>query len=198
MNRRHGDRGRRRARTHRLRATLGLGVALSLGTLATQAAWTDAVTVTGATFSTGSVDLQVNGVDTAADFTTINLAGMVPGNSTAGVLTIRNNGTVPLAYTAASTATDPDGKNLAGGLVMKVTGDATTTGTTPARTCAGASLPGTGTSLNGTVIGTGRVLAAGASEKVCVQVTLPANAPSSLQGAVTVATMTFTGTSDVP
>ena len=110
---RRGDhRARRRARatvSERVQAVLGLGLVLSIGTLGTQAAWTDAVTVVGATFSTGSIDLKVNGVDANADATTLGLSGMVPGNTTAGVLTVRNDGTVPLKYTATASATDADG-----------------------------------------------------------------------------------------
>jgi hypothetical protein len=122
---------------------------------------------------------------------------MVPGSTSAGVLTVRNNGTVPLKYTAAGSATNADGKNLAAALVVKVTADTATSGAAGARTCPGAALTGTGTSLTGGVVGAGRLLAAGTSEKLCVQVTLPATAASALQGAATSATLAFTGTSDL-
>ncbi|MGO4256983.1 TasA family protein [Marmoricola sp. RAF53] len=181
----------------RLRAALGLGVLLGTGTISTHAFWTDAVTVTGATFSAGTIDLKVNNVDSAADFSTISLSGMVPGNTAAGVLTVKNAGTAPLKYTATSAATNADGKNLAGALVVKVTADSATTGAPPSRTCAGSALAGTGTSLTGSLVGTGRLLTAGASETLCVQVTLPATAASALQGGTTSATLTFSGTSDL-
>lgn len=192
-------RGRRRhlLAAPKVRAALGLGVLLSAGTLGTHAYWTDAVSVTGATFSTGTIDLKVDNLDAGVDFSTLSLAGMVPGSSTAGVLTVKNAGTAPLKYTASSTATNGDGKNLAGALVVKVTGDSATTGAAGARTCAGSALASSGTTLTGSLIGTGRQLAAGAAETVCVQVTLPATAPSALQGATTTATLTFSGTSDL-
>jgi alternate signal-mediated exported protein len=181
----------------RLRAALGLGVVLSVGVVGTHAFWTDSATVVGATFSTGTIDLKVNNLDNNVPFTSISFASMVPGNSTSGVLTVKNAGTAPLKYTATSTATNADGKNLAAGLVVKVTGDATTSGTSPATTCAAAALGGTGASLTGSLVATGRLLAPGASETLCVQVTLPAAAPSALQGATTTATLTFFGTSDL-
>jgi predicted ribosomally synthesized peptide with SipW-like signal peptide len=181
----------------RTQAALGLGVLLCAGTLATHAYWTDAVTVTGSSFSTGTIDLQVNNADSAADFSTVNLSGMVPGSTTAGVLTVKDNGTAALKYTATATATNADGKNLAAALVVKVTADTAVTGTGSARTCAGTALAGTGTALTGNLVSTGRLLAAGASEKLCVQVTLPATAASALQGATTTATLTFNGTSDL-
>lgn len=194
------ERGRRRRSpwtSDGLRAALGLGVVLGAGVVGTHAYWTDSVTVVGATFSTGTIDLKVNNLDANVDFSTINLAGMVPGNSTAGVLTVKNAGTAPLKYTATSTATNADGKGLAAALTVKVTGDATTTGAAPAKTCAGSALAGTGTALSGSVVSTGRLLAPGASETLCVQVTLPATAPSALQAATTTATLTFSGTSDL-
>jgi predicted ribosomally synthesized peptide with SipW-like signal peptide len=185
------------AASARLRAALGLGVVLSVGVTGTFAYWTDAATVSGTTFTAGTIDLKTNGSDNVTGYATLNLSTMVPGNSTAGVLTIANTGTAPLKYTASTTATNADGKNLGGALTVKVTGDATTSGSSPAATCAGAALGGAGTTLNGPLLGTGRLLAAGASEKVCVQVTLPAAAGTALQGATTSVVFTFSGTSDL-
>jgi len=190
-SRRHG------AVSARVRAALSLGVVLSVGATGTFAYWTDAATVGGTTFTAGTIDLKANGSDNVTGYTTLNLSAMVPGNSTAAVLTIANTGTAPLKYTASGTATNADGKDLRGALVVKVTGDATTSGTTPTVTCPGAALAGAGTSLNGALLPTGRLVAAGASEKVCVQVTLPAAAATTLQGATTSVVLTFTGTSDL-
>ncbi len=181
----------------RVRAALSLGVVLSVGATGTFAYWTDDVTIAGTTFTAGSIDLRVNNSDTVTGYTTLNLSTMVPGNSVAGTLVIRNNGTAPLKYTAATTASNADTKNLRGSLVAKVTGDASTTGASPSVTCAGAALGGTTTTLNSTLISTGRLLAAGASETICVQVTLDAAAAPALQGATTDVVFTFTGTSDL-
>jgi hypothetical protein len=167
-------------------------VVLSLGVVGTHAYWNPNITVLGATIKSGSIDLKVNGLDGTVAFSTLALTGMTPGTTAAGVLTVSNTGLSPLKYTATSTASNT-ANGLAAALVVKVTGDASA----PAKTCTGATLAGTGTSLNGSVVSTGRRLAAGASETLCVQVTLPSTAPSSLQGATTVATLTFSATSDM-
>jgi predicted ribosomally synthesized peptide with SipW-like signal peptide len=190
----------RRKRTRvsqRVQALLALCILALPASVGTFAFWTDDVVITGTTFSTGTLDLRVNGLDTVTGYTTMNLGTMVPGNSVAGVLTVRNNGTAALKYTAVTAATNTDAKNLRGALVVKVTGDTSVTGTSPAATCAGTALSGTSTVLNAGLVTTGRLLAAATEEKLCVQVTLPSSAASSLQGATTDVTFTFTGTSDL-
>lgn len=202
--------GRRRARRRtqrltplralasaRVRAALGLGVVLSGFVTGTFAYWTDSATVSGTTFSSGTIDLKVNNLDAVTGYTTLTLTTMVPGNSVAGVLTIRNGGTAPLKYTALTTATDTDGKNLRGNLTVRVTGAASVTGTSPSMTCGGTTLSGSGTTLNSSLISTARQLAAGASETLCVQVSLGAAASTALQGATTNVVFTFNGTSDL-
>lgn len=184
-------------RSARLRAALGLAVVLALATPGTYAHWADEVQVSGTTITSGTIDLRVDGQDQVTGYTTLNIAPMVPGNSTAAVLTIRNSGTAPLKYTASTSATNVDGKSLGAALAVKVTGDPATTGTAPATTCAGASLPGTAISLDGPMLSTRTLLAPGASEKVCVQITLPPDAVPALQGATTSIGITFNGTSDM-
>lgn len=180
----------------RVRALLGLGLVGVLGTTGTFAYWTDDAVVSGATFTSGTIDLQVNNLDSIPAYTTLNLLTMVPGNSVAGVLTVKNNGTAPLKYTAVSTASNGDAKGLGAALTVRVTGG-TVTGTSPAATCSGSALAGTGATLGGSLVTTGRLLAPAATESLCVEVTLPSNAAASLQGATTNVTFTFTGTSNI-
>ena len=181
----------------RLRAFLSLGVVLGIGSVGTFAFWTDSVTVSGATFTAGTIDLKVNTLDTVTGYTSLNITNMVPGNSTAGILTIKNNGTAPMKYTGSTTASNVDTLGLGAALAVKVTTDATTGGAVPAVTCASAAATGTGSTLNSSLITTGRLLAPGASEILCVQVTLPAAANTLLQGATTDVVFTFLGTSDL-
>lgn len=189
---------RRRVDSVRLRALLALGVVGVLAaTGSTFAAWTDAVDISGTSVTTGTIDLKVQNLDAVSAYADLSVSNLVPGNSIAGALTIRNAGTAPLKYTATSTSTNPDGKGLASALIVKVTNAATVTGTSPAMTCGGTTVAGTGTTLGGSLVSTGRLLAAGASETLCVQVTLPTTAPSSLQGATTTVGFTFTATSDL-
>ena len=204
-----GSRGRRAARptkrallrralgSVRIRAALGLGVVLSVSVTGTFAHWSDATAVSGTTFGAGTIDLKVNDSDAVTAYAALSIATLVPGNSVAGLLTVKNTGTAALKYTASSTATNADGKNLRGSLVVKLTGDTAVTGASPFATCAGSTLAGSQTTLNGPLLSTGRQLAAGAGETVCVQVTLDANAPTTLQGATTDVVLTFAGTSDL-
>lgn len=180
-----------RGGTGRVRAVLALGVVLGLGSISTGAYWTDDVPVTGILLATGNLDLKVNNQDSVSGYTGLTITGMVPGNSVAAVLTINNTGNVPFTYTATSTATDPDGKNLRGALVIKVTGNGSVTGSSPTATCSGSALSGTGTALNGSLVSTPRTLVGGASETLCIQVTLPSGAGNSVQSASTAATLQF-------
>ncbi len=178
-------------RTGRVRAVLALGVVMGLGSLTTGAYWTDDAPVTGISLSTGNLDLQLNGQDSLTGYTALNITGMVPGNSVAAVLTVNNTGNIPFTYTATSSATDTDGKNLRGALVVKVTGAASVTGSSPAAACGGAALAGTGSSLTADLVATPRTLVAGASETLCIEVTLPSGAGNGTQSASTDATLQF-------
>jgi predicted ribosomally synthesized peptide with SipW-like signal peptide len=193
------------SRTHRgwftsvrIRALLSLGIALGIGSVGTFAFWTDDVVISGTTFSAGTIDLRVNGADSLPTYTTLNMSNAVPGNTIAGVLTIRNQGSAPLKYTATTTASNADGKNVRGSLTVKVTAATTVTGTYPTATCGGAAITGFATSFTAAAFLTpGRLLAPTTEEQICVQVTLDATAPSALQGGTTSVGFTFTGTSDL-
>ncbi len=94
----------------RIRALLSLGVALGIGAVGTFAYWTDDVVISGSTFTSGTLDLQVNGENSIPAYTSLNMSNMVPGNSIAAVLTVKNNGTAPLKYTATSVAVKHAGR----------------------------------------------------------------------------------------
>ena len=181
-----------------LRALLSLGMVVGLGVTGTYAYWTDQVQVTGTTISTGTIDLKVNNQDSVTTFTTMNITTMVPGDSVAGVLTVKNAGTAPLKYYVDAAASNGDSKGLGAALQVKVTGDASTSGSGRSVTCAGAALGGAGTTFTSNMLGSAaspRLLNAGASETICIQASLPTNASTSLQGATTNVTFTFSGTS---
>jgi predicted ribosomally synthesized peptide with SipW-like signal peptide len=191
-------RASRRADSRSLRILLSLGMVVGVGATGTFAAWTDSVTVSGTSITTGTIDLKVNSLDNVAGYTTMNIANMVPGNTTAGVLTVKNSGTAPLKYYLDASASNADGKGLGAALTAKVTADAATTGSSPAVACNGAALSGSGSAFSTGLLGSAaspRLLAAGASETLCIQATLPTSAGSSLQGATTNITFTFNGTS---
>jgi predicted ribosomally synthesized peptide with SipW-like signal peptide len=187
----------------RVRALLSLGVALGIGSVGTFASWTDDVTITGTTFTAGTLDLQVNNVDSYAT-TSLSMPAMVPGNTSAEILTVKNNGTVPAKYTLTGglTGTYAADYNTAGatGLLLTIRLGGTKSGTT----CTGGTAlvsdqPLTNTTTT-TILAkrpTSALTAAGGNEVLCFQVKLADTAPSSLQGKAVTATFTATGTSDI-
>ncbi|MGN6252460.1 MAG: TasA family protein [Marmoricola sp.] len=183
-----------------MRAALATGGVGLLVTTSTYAYWTDDAAITGTTFSTGVLDLQVDGANAYAT-TTLGMSGMVPGATSAEVLTLKNNGTVALTYTLVGGLTGTDAVALGPALTLTITtGTRVVSGSNA--TCSG------GTSVAGpqlltavtttAIIGTRRgPLSAGATENLCFQVTFDAAAASTLQGKTAQATFTATGTSDL-
>lgn len=199
--------GARRApqRTGRVRAFLALGVALGIGAVGTFAYWTDDVVISGTTFTAGTLDLQVNSSDAYAT-TTLGMAAMVPGNTSAEVLTIKNNGTAALKYTLTGglTGTDAALYNSTASLTLTILAGGSKSGTGNSSTCTGGTSIYSGALTNVTttsIIGTrrGPLTASGVNqtEALCFQVTFDASASTTLKGKTATATFTATGTSDV-
>lgn len=180
-------------RSVRIRALLASGMVLGLGAVGTLAAWTDESTAT-ATFSAGSLDLKLGSLpegpftDSVA-LTTLDMAAMYPGASKAGMLSLSNSGTVPLAYTLAGTA----GGDLGSALTVSIFAGGTATNDASTGTCSGTLLGSAELPLAGTLISAARTLPAASTESLCLLVKLPATAPNTLQGTTTTATFTFTG-----
>jgi predicted ribosomally synthesized peptide with SipW-like signal peptide len=192
-------------RSRRVRALLSLGLLGSALVVGTYAYWTDDVTISGTTFTTGTLDLQVNSSDSYST-TTLGMSStpMVPGNTSAEVLTVKNNGTVPLKYTLTGglAGTDAAAFNTAAALKLTIVSGGTRSGSGNAATCTGGTTvygPTSMTNVTTTaIIGTRRgPVAAAGTEALCFQITFDAAAPSTLQGKTATATFTATGTSDV-
>lgn len=203
MNDRSGQRRTARVRSGRIRALLSLGVALGLGSISTFAYWTDGVAISGTAFTAGTLDLQVNNLDAYAT-TTLGMSAMVPGNSSAEILTIKNAGTAKMKYTLSGglAGTDAAAYNTAGALKLTVLSGATVSGSGVSATCIGGTSVYPATALTNVtstaIISTRRgPLAAGGTEALCFQVSFDAAAATTLQGKVATATFTATGTSDI-
>ncbi|MCW2765339.1 MAG: hypothetical protein JWO11_1298 [Nocardioides sp.] len=203
----HAGRGPRRRvlgalGSARLRALLGLGVVLSVGATGTFAFWTDDVTISGTSFTAGTLDLQVNNADAPAT-TTLGMSAMVPGNTSAEVLTIKNNGTAPLKYTLTGglTGTDAAAYGTANALALTILAGGTKSGSGNSATCTGGTSVYSGnltTTASTALIGTRRgPLAAAGTETLCFMINFSASAPTTLQAKTATATFTATGTSDV-
>jgi len=172
----------------RVRAVLALGAVLSVAVGSTFAYWSDSAVVSGVTITSGSLDLKVDDQDSLT-YTDLNLSGMVPGNSTAGILRVSNDGSVPFTYYADATASGA----LGSALVAKITEDTGVTGTSPTETCAGTAVADSGTSFSDNLLSQSNPLTLdpGDSQTFCIQASLPTDASTTLQGATTNITVTF-------
>lgn len=183
----------RRGNGTKILATLAvLFTAGAMFTIASLALFTDQETVAGNAFSTGTIDLL------ATPATAVVTSGaMAPGDQVTAPLDIANTGTLELRYAATSTTTENalaaqldltiktgvtlcnDANWTASGTVI-YTGDLGTL----------ATIPLFGSVVQGAQAGD-RVLAAGANEVLCVNVTLPLATGNASQGLTTTATLAF-------
>jgi predicted ribosomally synthesized peptide with SipW-like signal peptide len=170
-----------------------LAFAGALFLIASLALFTDQATTTDNVFSTGTIDIAASPATAA-----VTMPAMAPGDEVTAPMLLANNGTLELRYSALSTTTEDA---LAAQLVLSIR-----EGVTPAN-CTDANWDASGTQIYSGVLGTiagtplfgsnaqgsqpgDRVLAAGASENLCVNVTLPLSA-SGIEGLSTTATFTF-------
>ncbi|MFC9515177.1 SipW-dependent-type signal peptide-containing protein [Nocardiaceae bacterium NPDC056970] len=165
----------------RTRAVASLGIVLGLGAIGTLAAWSDTAVATSGTFSTGSINLQLNGNEgnpTAYAFTTLSKSNMMPNDSVAATLPVQNTGTVPFNYTMSAAAT---ASTLAPYLKVTVS-----TGAVSGTACSGGTVLANGVALvsggNVNLVSPARNLANGVNETLCFQVALDTSVPNTVQG----------------
>jgi hypothetical protein len=169
-----------------------LTFAAAIVMFASLALFTDQDASTGNAFSTGSIDIAVTPATAV-----VTMPAMAPGDQVTAPLDVANNGTLELRYSAASTTTEDV---LAAELVLTIKSGVTN--------CTDAGWAATGTQLYSGALGStattalfgsnvagaqagDRVLAAGGSEVLCFNVTLPLSAPNTVQGLTTTATFVF-------
>lgn len=163
--------------------------------LTTGAYWQSSISLDGGQLSSGSlVLLNGDAVNQVSNYQFTALAGtsLRPGSAVQAPLTMKNGGTAPLTYRLVQTSTSGS-TSLAGQLALRL--DAVPT---PATCATGIDVPAAtaGTTLYaGGLVGastaTARPLATGASETLCVRVTVPAAAPQTVQAGSTQTTFTF-------
>jgi hypothetical protein len=168
---------------------------VGIATVLTLAAWTDDGSAQ-AVFSTGNVDLKLNGADgisPAYDFASLSMSGMKDGSVKYGGLVVNNAGTLGFTYTMANTVTGDS--TLAS--TLRVTVVTLTLGTACDATSFAAGTPFIAASaLNGAgvAISSPRTLAVAASDTFCFKIDLPSGSPNSVQAKTTTATFAFTAT----
>lgn len=160
----------------RTRALLSAGLLVGTGAVATSAYFTDRVQVAGTTVNAGTlhIDLEANyrvRPETIANWGDLNLTGLTPGTSKAGLMTVANNsrGQLPMSFRVQASATNALGSALT--LTVRRGGSIS------AGTCTGGTLIGSaGAALNGFNQPAGATIGTGGSDVLCIQVTLPGSA----------------------
>ena len=187
MDMHESDRQIARRRTRR-RGIVGLLGAVSILTIGagsiSLAQFTDSSSSTWA-FTTGTIDVSTSPAVLTA------VSNMFPGDTATQALTVTNGGTGDLRYALSVAATNPLGSALqltvklqdAGGGCSAFTG----TSVLAATTLNGA---GFGSSAQGAQAGDRNVVA-GATEVLCLRVTLPLTTGNALQASSSAATFTF-------
>lgn len=202
-------RGRRRAL---LCLSAVAALAAGTGVQSTLAAFVDSAPVTGSTFSSGTIDLTLNGTLAGAAningtfaFPSLVLATAAPGEAYAVQIQVSNGGTLPLLYDVAGTATGGLATSAGMQYYLAVSSTSTATGATNSGSAATGSRvancgPTKVTDANTTAVtGTSttfvssRALAVGATDYLCIGERLNSSAANGLQGATGVATFTFSG-----
>ena len=178
-----GARATKRDIGGRVIAVLGLLGALlvGLGGQGTYAYWADQDGVSGGSFSSGTLDLTVDGAQgNPSSYVKTNLAlgSMVPGESVAATLALANPGSVDFTWTATATT----GGGLGPAFVVEMYASSTQSGddTTYPRTegCTSTTTPVS----SGT---TSTRLNKGATQNLCVKVTLPTSTGNAFQNQTT-------------
>ncbi|WP_285184430.1 SipW-dependent-type signal peptide-containing protein [Rhodococcus sp. MEB041] len=171
----------------RLRALLSLGIVLGLGSVGTMAAWSETATATSGVFTTGYVDLKLDGVDNdpvkfKAD---VQATAMMPGTTITTPLVVSNSGTVPFRYSTKVRASTSELGNL-----LKVA--------IAAGSCPGSEISSATTlssTSDATIFSARGPVAASGSDPLCVAVSIPASVILPVIPASGTITLTFDATS---
>lgn len=183
------------SRGGRVRAILALGMALGIGTVLTLATWTDSGDVVS-TFSTGSVDIKLDGVNTLPNIASLALTNAKPGDVTYAPLAVTNAATVNFTYVIAPSITTASSSTPLLESVLLVTVKAVP-GTTCDATTFGASSDTriAERALNVTTATSAKSLTAATGvDHLCFKVELPLTATSAVMTQTTTATFSFTAT----
>lgn len=180
----------------RTRALLSLGLLLTLGVVGTSAYWTDTATLTGGTITSGSMDLQLQtasgagavGTGTGHTESGIAISNLTPSESYAFPVTVRNVGNADFTYTATVSRGGTPAWTFVNDpiQVQFFVGNAIVDDTTYPiqKTCSGAAIgsPATVAAGSTAVIATARRVGAGATDPLCLKVTMVTAADNANQG----------------
>lgn len=197
--------------SRKVRAVLGLGMIVGFAQLSTLASWTDSATVASANFQTGTLDLKVG--EKVADgapgqggvwtHTALGLDNLTPGESVAKLVTVRNDGSIPLKYTGKVSTTTAELFEAKLGLQVTIkmgSSAANNSGSLLQLDRAGSCVGGSNTEIVDTSVSqaaaqfhktTAISLPIGSTTTYCVLVKLPSSAPNTMQGSSTKLNIVF-------
>ncbi|TFI45842.1 hypothetical protein E4P29_02550 [Rhodococcus sp. 1R11] len=179
----------------RFRALLSLGMVLGLGVVGTMAAWSTSATAGSGEFSTGTVDINLNGNEglTAVNAYNFTTGSVLPGKSVAQVIAVRNTGSLALNYGVTVygsgtllpwlTVTAQAGGSVSDGICVGGTGQASVS-SVPTNPLTPATLS----------TAAGQVGSATGTANYCVQASLSLLTPATFQAATAELVLLFTGT----
>ena len=187
-------------RRRRLFAAVGIAALslVALGSLTTNALFSDTENTDSSAFVTGTIDLVTNPAAPATvDFSAGNMA---PGDTVYGALRVRNAGSLGLRYAMSATADNGDSKGLRNQLDFAVyrgvtatdcnNGDVSAGTSVAASSPIGASRQLTGNPATGNQAGD-RALSAAAADDLCVVADLPLATGNAYQNSTTTVTFQF-------
>ena len=175
-------------RAMKLKALLSIGLLTGLGAVSTLAAWTGEATATSS-ISAGTVAIGVGalGESVSVDYPLDMGTNWYPGLSKATMITVKNTGTLAAPYTVSA---DAGAGELGRAMTVKIT----TGSMLDSSTCGEPLvLQKDAGFVSAQAAGT-PTLDAGKVQNLCVEYSLPVNAPNSLQGKSATITLTFTST----
>lgn len=185
-------------RSMRIKAVLSLGILIGFGAVSTLASWTGEATAT-ANISTATVALGVGATPGSASSSSYQMPisgnNLYPGATSASAVTVKNTGSITAPFVVQGKITESGATSLGAGLDVVVKTGASISGSGATVTCSGGNelmKKNAGSQFGST--SAPRTLAAGESETLCVQYSLPLNAANNLQGASTTITLNFTST----
>lgn len=182
-----------------LKALLSLGLLAGIGAVSTLAAWTGGATATSE-IGAGTVAIGVGapGSSAGAEYTLrVDGANWYPGMNRAAMVTVQNTGTLSVPYSVSGSVTETGVGKLGAGLRVRVTSGSVVGGVAGNATCNGAEVLNKNPSSGFPAPSILPELAADDEQALCVQYSLPTDAPNSLQGNSTTITLTFTATAGV-
>ena len=185
-------------RSMRVKAIWSRGILRGFGAVSTLAAWTGSATATS-TVKSATVALGVGATVGSATSQTYSMTitgnNLYPGASSASTVTVKNTGSISAPYTVSGNVTETGSGTLGAGLAVTAKVGATVSGSGSNITCAGGTnIVSKNANASFSASSDPRTLAAGSSETLCVQYSLPSAAANTLQGSSTTISLNFTST----